>query len=445
MLFNSIRFIFFFLPLILAVSMRLKGKALLRFLTLASFFFYAYAGRSWFLIPMLVTTVLDFLVAPKIAAASSRPGRRAWLGLSLCGNLGLLFWFKYANLFSPGLGVILPAGISFYTFQTLSYVIDVYRGDCPAERNFWKFAGFVSFFPHLVAGPLTRHHQLIPPLTRISEEGVRPHWEAGLMLFSIGLCKKVLIADRIAAFSDPIIDSIATAGPAQAWLALLGYSLQIYFDFSGYSDMAIGLGRLFGIELPQNFNSPYQALDPIDFWRRWHMTLSSWLRDYLYIPLGGNRLGEGRRRVNLIITMVLGGLWHGANWTFAAWGLYHGLLLTLTHRWQEPWSSLPPALRRAGTFTAVTLGWVLFRSPDFGHAALWFSRLFGYSESAGGPPAPLLALCAAALLAVLFAPNASSFRRWDELPLAARAALGAALGFGIIMMDGTSRFLYFQF
>jgi alginate O-acetyltransferase complex protein AlgI len=277
---------------------------------------------------MLITTVVDYWVAIAVER-ERRPRRRGWfLAVSLAGNLGMLAYFKYSGLMVRtveqglvGLGlessagafrwfeVVLPAGISFYTFQTLAYIVDVWRGQAPAERNFVRFAGFVSFFPHLVAGPLTRHHQLIPQLARIARTGITPRWREGILLFSVGLCKKVLIADRLGNLIDPMLAPPLALDASQAWLGLLGYAFQIYFDFSGYSDMAIGLGRLFGIELPQNFNSPYKAASPSHFWRRWHMTLSLWLRDYLYVPLGGNRCSPARRRFNLMATMVLGGLW----------------------------------------------------------------------------------------------------------------------------------------
>ena len=294
MLFSSLEFLILFLPLTLAVALRLRGQPLLRWIAFTSVVFYAFAGHWWFIVPMLVTTVVDYWVAIVIERTQAPARRRALLAISLAGNLGLLAYFKYAGLLArtveagvAALGVpsmlhvtrwfdvILPAGISFYTFQTLSYIIDVWRGAAPAERNFVRFAGFVSFFPHLVAGPLTRHHQLIPQLTRIATTGISPRWRAGILLFCVGLCKKVLLADRLGNLVDPLLAPPMELDALRAWLALAGYALQIYFDFSGYSDMAIGLGRLFGIELPQNFNSPYKAASPSDFWRRWHMPLSA--------------------------------------------------------------------------------------------------------------------------------------------------------------------------
>lgn len=456
MLFNSLFFLFFFLPTVLFVCRPLKGQPLLAAISLTSFVFYALAGEPWFLIPMGVTMTLDFFVAQKMANAKSPAARKYWLWLSLCGNLGLLFYFKYSVLLrSTLLGnfnffqVLLPAGISFYTFQTLSYVIDVYRGQAPPEKNFWRFSGFVSFFPHLVAGPMTRHHQLIPALGSIAQTGIQPRWKAGLFLFSAGLIKKVLIADRIASFCDPIIGGIHGAGPAAAWIALLGYSLQIYFDFSGYSDMAIGLGRLFGIELPQNFNSPYRALSASDFWRRWHMTLSSWLRDYVFNTFGGASRSLGKRYAALILTMFLGGLWHGANWTFAAWGLYHGMLLVIFHHFKRDLARLPEFAQRAGTFLAVCLGWVFFRSEDFLQAALWYAHLFGLGPRASLLPASdfwaLGGLVALGLFIIQVPRNASSYQSWEQLGFKAQVGLGLATALAIVCMNYSSRFLYFQF
>lgn len=448
MLFNTLRFLLFFLPVTLLVALRLKGRSLLRWLTLASFFFYAFAGHAWFLIPMLVTTILDFLVAPMIHSAPSSGRKRAWLVFSLSCNLGLLFYFKYARLVFGGsyASVILPAGISFYTFQTMSYVIDVYRGEARPETDFWTFAGFVSFFPHLVAGPLTRHDQLIPQLDAIADKGIKPRWNEGVFLFAAGLAKKVLIADRIGALIDPRINDAGSLGFAAAWLALLGYSLQIYFDFSGYSDMAVGLGRLFGIELPLNFDSPYQSRTPTEFWQRWHITLSRWLRDYLYIPLGGNRGSAVRTGFNLMATMVLGGLWHGASWTFAAWGFYHGVLLVLFRLTERRWTALPDGLQKTLTFLAVSTGWVFFRSETFDQARTWFLRLtdvFSF-KLLGAGELPLAGLVAAGLLLALVFPNAAR-RDWTRLSPGLQVALGLATVLAVLFMNFSSRFLYFQF
>ncbi|MBI3541666.1 MAG: MBOAT family protein [Deltaproteobacteria bacterium] len=467
MLFNSLEFILIFMPLVLGVARILRGNWLLGWISASSLVFYAFAGHAWFLVPMAVSTTLDFWVGHRLERSKDARARKRWLALSVVANLGLLAYFKYAGLFlrsyeasaalfgvtsaSPRLrelfSVVLPAGISFYTFQTLSYVIDIYRRHSHAEKNFLKYLSFVAFFPHLVAGPLTRHNQLIPQLSAVSKKGIAPLWKSGLFLFSIGLIKKVLVADRIAQGIDPMIDGLAHTGALASWVAMVGYSLQIYFDFSGYSDMAIGLGRLFSIELPQNFNSPYRALNPSDFWRRWHITLSQWLRDYLYISLGGNRCSPRRVQVNLMLTMVLGGLWHGANWTFAIWGAYHGLLLVTYHHTQKRWDKLAPLAQQLLMYVAACFGWVFFRSRDLGQAASWFAGLAGRRGLGvvnGGVGLKLLAFTGAALLVALLAKNAyeRNVERWAGWQA---GALGLASGVAVVLMNFSSKFLYFQF
>jgi alginate O-acetyltransferase complex protein AlgI len=466
MLFNSLEFLLIFLPLTLAVSVRLRSTSLMAWITFTSFAFYAFAGHIWFLIPMGFTTIFDFFLARKIESAKSITYRRIFLAASLAGNLGLLVYFKYSKLllttannasvtfFGSNLPVwtntfevILPAGISFYTFQTLSYIIDVYRGHCHVEKSFLKFNAFVTFFPHLIAGPLTRHNQLIPQLSSIEVSGIIIRWREGIYLFAIGLAKKVLIADRIANYIDPMLSS-GNMDMTTAWLTMLGYTLQIYFDFSGYSDMAIGLGRLFNIELPQNFNSPYQALNPSDFWRRWHMSLSAWLRDYLYISLGGNRYGSLRRNFALFATMFLGGLWHGASWTFAAWGAYHGFLLIAYHYGKGTWDKLPIGVQKITTFLLVCFGWILFRSVDFQFASNWFLSLFAFKTISSyvffSIPKPLLILIAIGICIASFFANASRRSSFNLSPLR-QVALGALTVLAIVYMQYSSKFLYFQF
>jgi alginate O-acetyltransferase complex protein AlgI len=469
MLFNSFQLIFVFFPVCLAVATRLRGSALLVWVNLSSVVFYALTGHAWFVIPMLFTTILDFKLSHLLARQNSDGARRAVLIGSLCANFGLLFYFKYAGFFvdtvvdtlgllgaTGGSGehdsleflrVILPAGISFYTFQTVAYMVDVYRGHTKPERSFWRFAGFVSFFPHLVAGPLTRHHELVPGLARIEQDGVRPRWREGVPLFVIGLSKKVLIADRIAHFIDPLLLQPADLTMTTAWLSLLGFSLQIYFDFSAYSDMAIGLSRLLGVELPQNFNNPYQALSPQDFWKRWHITLSRWLRDYLYIPLGGNRKGPARRYINLALTMLLGGLWHGASWTFAIWGLYHGGLLVLHRLLQEQWEAWPSWAQRVLTFSLVTFGWLFFRCSNLDEAGTWMGALVGHNgfHTPFEKLPKLAALVVLGLVLVNFFPVASSWPKWRTMPWVGQVVLAALFVASILMIHESSRFIYFQF
>jgi alginate O-acetyltransferase complex protein AlgI len=464
MLFNSLPFLFLFLPVAVCGALLLRGQMLLAWICLLSVTFYGFAGHAWFLAPMAVTTVLDFAIGNQLEKTTG-PKRHFYLVLSLVGNLGLLGYFKYSGLlvdagsqlvrlfgapassrWGSALRVALPAGISFYTFQTMSYVIDIYRRHARAEKNFFAYLAFVSFFPHLVAGPLTRHNQLIPQLRAIAQTGVRPRWWSGVALFSIGLSKKVLVADRIGSLIDPMIGDVRHLGFFVSWVVLLGYAMQIYFDFSGYSDMAIGLGRLFAVELPQNFNSPYRSPNPSEFWRRWHITLSLWLRDYLYISLGGNRRRPARVRLNLLLTMVLGGLWHGASWTFAAWGLYHGLLLVAYQRFQSSWDRLNIGLQRALMFLFVCVGWVFFRAPTLVEAGHWLAGMVGlHGALASEPYAARLALyVGVALVITFFLPNPYEVDL-DALPKTRRAVLGLVTAVAVVMMNFSSKFLYFQF
>ncbi len=312
---------------------------------------------------------------------------------AITANLGLLAYYKYADFFIlsanhmlgsavPLLNIALPIGISFFTFTQIAFLADAYQGKAN-EFRFTYYVLFVTYFPHLIAGPVLHHKEMMPQFD--IDRNYRPrvsNFQIGLTIFIIGLCKKVLIADSLAGYAAPVFAPGANPGLFVAWGGLLAYSFQLYFDFSGYSDMAIGLSRLFGIKLPLNFNSPYKAANITDFWRRWHMTLSRFLRDYLYIPLGGNRNGLGRSKINLLITMLLGGLWHGAGWTFIVWGGLHGVFLVINHAWQEIKARLDWGHGgRMGTvaavlltFLCVNIAWVFFRAPDIDTA---FSVLRG--------------------------------------------------------------------
>ena len=391
MLFNSHAFIFLFLPLTLLVFFalgRFSAKLAAGWLAAASLFFYGWWSPTYVAL-LLVSILFNFAAGGAIvrAAADARHSKRL-LTAAIIANLALLAYYKYANFFvanfnavtGAGLGVaevVLPLGISFFTFTQIAFLVDAYQGKV-REYNLVHYGLFVTYFPHLIAGPILHHGEMMPQFAQ--REIYRPQYDliaAGLTMFALGLAKKVLIADGVAPYVAPVFDAPGagvTLTMLEAWCGALAYTFQLYFDFSGYSDMAVGLSLLFGVRLPVNFHSPYKAVNVIDFWRRWHMTLSRFLRDYLYVPLGGNRKSRVRRYTNLLLTMLLGGLWHGAGWTFVLWGALHGVYLVINHGWREfrrrlghnlhrstPWG------RRAGclvTFIAVVISWVLFRAPD---------------------------------------------------------------------------------
>src|ERR1700761_7123890 len=385
MLFASYTFLFQFLPAVVlafAAARRHSPRAGILVLAGASLFFYG-AWKPVYLVLLLASIGANF----SLGLLMEDPKRRRSIGmLGVALNLAALCYFKYTNFILdsinaligaplPFVNVVLPLGISFFTFQQIAYLVDVMRG-AKIERDIVAYALFVSFFPHLIAGPLVHHAEMIPQFKRGRTSRSAALAARGLAIFAAGLFKKVVIADNLAQFVSPVFAHLDAGGavtPQWAWLSTLSYTFQIYFDFSGYSEMAIGLALLFGIRLPVNFRSPYQATSIIDFWRRWHITLSRFLRDYLYIPLGGNRLGEARRYFNLMLTMLLGGLWHGAGWNFLIWGGLHGLYLGINHLWQrgagvtiakpDAAASRPSTiLSWAITFAAVVLAWVFFRA-----------------------------------------------------------------------------------
>jgi alginate O-acetyltransferase complex protein AlgI len=347
----------------------------------------------------------------------------------------------------PGLrhfinSVVLPIGISFYTFEGISYMVDVYRGTLRVERDLLRYAFFISFFPHLIAGPIVRYGLLEPQLVvkhRFDADRVR----SGLLLFALGLAKKVLLADGLARYVDLYLGRVGSLGFVTAWCAAIGFGFQIYFDFSAYSDMALGLARIFGIELPWNFDRPYRSASPTEFWRRWHVTLSSWLRDYLYIPLGGNRKGERRRDLNLFATMALGGLWHGAALNFAAWGVWHGVLLSGTHHARERGWRLPRVLAVAVTFLLVVLGWVLFRMRTARGIADLYSGMFGL-HGFGSVPGHLVAYIAVSAALVWGLPEEWRWpvAGWGALRVAAAAVLFAV---AVSSVYSAHPFIYFRF
>ena len=397
LLFNSPEFITLFLPITLLVylGMQRLGRVeySLYWLILASLFFYGWWEPRYLLL-ISASILVNYLLALRLVAAPTRP----LLALGIFLNLLLLGYYKYANFFVSniselfGIGwtldaIILPLAISFFTFQQIAYLVDTFRGKVQ-EHRFSHYCLFVTFFPQLVAGPIVHHSEMLPQFFQQRHSpGILAR---GISIFIIGLFKKVVIADGIAGYSTPAFSAAAEGvvlGFTDAWVAALAYTFQLYFDFSGYCDMAIGLALMFGIRLPLNFNSPYKSSNIIDFWRRWHMTMSRFLRDYLYSGLGGNRKGSLRRYLNLFFTMLLGGLWHGANWTFVVWGALHGLYLIINHGWRQlvaGWRTAPVGkipdlslLGRGLTFLAVVFSWVYFRSDSINTANQIVSSMLG--------------------------------------------------------------------
>ena len=466
MLFNSYIFLFALLPLILVGYYVLPKAWRAGWLVLCSYVFYGWWDWRYCLLLLLVT-IVDYSLGKAISKTENSRKRKVLVTASVVCDLALLGFFKYYDLLArtanglwswlqgstggiPVLDLVLPVGISFYIFQSMSYTIDIYRREARPARSFIDFACYVSLFPQLVAGPIVRYRDLDEQL-RLREHS----WNkagAGFALFTLGLAKKVLVADAVAPMADWAFGQ-AAPGLLASWTGLLAYTFQIYFDFSGYSDMAVGLGLLLGFEFPINFNSPYKSCSMTEFWRRWHISLSSWLRDYLYIPLGGNRKGDARTYFNLFVTMLLGGLWHGPSWTFLVWGGYHGLWLALERMrgkhglWGERG---PKGLRMAATFLATMIGWLFFKAEDLDAVARMFKGLFGcagwgqaYAWEGGGLATWLMLVVAAFLVwgckntwEMRWAP---SICRW----LGIVALLVVCIG--VLLANASSPFLYFQF
>jgi alginate O-acetyltransferase complex protein AlgI len=477
MVFPDPNFLFFFLPALLVSYYAAPQRWRNVILMVASVAFYTLGG-GLMVVLLLISIVIDFaagrIVGRGRATASDRLVRTGVI-LSLSGNLGLLGYFKYANFVVDqlnalaanfGLGtiawtsIILPIGISFYTFQSMSYTIDIARGRVAPIRSFSDFALFVSLFPQLIAGPIVRFHEISEEIEHRSTK--IDDFSEGVVRFAHGLIKKVIIADAAAVIAEPVFalgsNEITTAA---AWLGVFAYTIQIYFDFSGYSDMAIGLGRMFGFHFPENFRRPYSALSITDFWRRWHITLSNWFRDYVYIPLGGSRFGTARTYGNLVAVFLLTGLWHGANWTFVVWGAYHGALLTIERlSKQRPVGDDAPesALRRVYTLMAVVVGWVLFRADSLSHAGAILSAMFSF-QSGTLPPEVALALTTRVQITLVLAgltvllPRSFvggivlpvSTRRWAAVGRAALVIIGLPYALAIVSTGSFSPFLYYQF
>jgi alginate O-acetyltransferase complex protein AlgI len=397
MVFTSHIFIFYFLPLTLLIYYLLPARRNL-FLLGMSYIFYGW-WNPWFVLIMFFVTAVNFACGHVIAGnPDDRRRRKTALTVSVIVSLSTLGFFKYFMFFEnnlnsmlgvlgasalPVIQITLPVGISFFIFQSLSYPIDVYRGDSPPVRNFFDFACFVALFPQLIAGPIVRYNTIADQL--VKRDHTMERFASGVALFILGFAKKILLANQVGGAADAVFAAEAPV-MVDAWFGVVAYAFQIYFDFSAYSDMAIGLGRMFGFEFPRNFNAPYLSDSITDFWRRWHISLSTFLRDYLYIPLGGNRHGERRTYINLAIVMLLGGLWHGANWTFILWGAFHGGLLAF-ERWmgkESLYARMPRPLRVGLTFVLVLFSWVLFRAVDIQSAGAYFAALFGLNQPTGG-------------------------------------------------------------
>ena len=467
MLFNSYVFLFAFLPAVLVGWWGLSRwkPPRLAFLTGASWFFYAW--WDWRYLPILIgATSVDYVAGLWLARAESEARRRLLLTASLSTNVGILAYFKYAGFFFgswngigaalglhaalPSLHIVLPIGISFYTFNSMSYTIDIFRRRIDPTRNVLEYTTFVGLFPHLIAGPIVRFTDLAAQLKRLPPSLTSEAAARGTFFLSCGLVKKLLIADQLNPYVVKLYGDHGQLGLLTGWTAAIGYSLQLYFDFSGYSDMAVGLAWLLGFRFPQNFNSPFKAVNISDFWRRWHMSLSAWFRDYLFIPLGGSQRGATRTVRNLVVTMFLAGLWHGAAWTFVVWGLVHGLFLgshAVLRR--AGWTPTSAIVNRAATFLLVCAAFVIFRSPNLAVASDVLSSMVGLHGLDAAPqlhalvPAKLALLIAALLVFVNVAPNTWEIklrpRVWQGI------AAGVAAAIAVMTIAQPHPFIYFQF
>jgi alginate O-acetyltransferase complex protein AlgI len=468
MVFTTHIFLFYFLPLFLAVYFSLPRVWRNLWITVASYVFYGW-WQPWFVCLMMFTTVMDWtwgrvITRPGVTAAQ----RKLAVAACVVTNLSFLGFFKYymfaaetLNQLLAAVGaeqfrvlkVVLPIGISFYTFHSLTYIIDLYRGHATPAKSFTDFSAFVALFPDLVAGPIIRYKTLAQQLA--SRSHTLPRFASGVLIFMIGFGKKILLANPMGYLADATFNASSPL-PLDAWVGVLAYAFQIYFDFCGYSDMAVGLGRMLGFEFLKNFDAPYRSESITDLWRRWHISLSSVLRDYLYFPLGGNRKGPPRTYFNLAVVMLLGGLWHGAKWNFAVWGAYHGLFLGY-ERWrgkQSVFETLPRPVRIGLTFVLVLFSWVLFRADNLTAAWQYFGCMFGVGPAADTAPllaaslyTPYRVLVLVLCTFLVFQPVQA--HDWAERPITwPRLALATpvfVLGLMAMYSQSFNPFLYFQF
>jgi len=453
MVFSSPLFLFLFLPVVLAVYAMLPGVRTRNFwLLLVSLAFYAW-GEIGFILLLLASTVMNYLLGLWVDRSEKQASRKLAVAVAIFFNIGLLAFFKYANLavstvnaVRGGIGlppvsaahVPLPIGISFFTFHALSYIIDIYRRKWRATTDPKDVALYIFFFPQLIAGPILRWSGIAPQLLQRTMS--RDLFAEGVRRFTGGLAKKMLIANAVAVPADQIFALPGNElSPAVAWFGALCYTLQIYFDFSGYSDMAVGLGKMFGFTFIENFQFPYISQSIREFWRRWHISLSSWFRDYLYIPLGGNRVSETRNRLNLVIVFFLCGLWHGASWTFVAWGLYHGVFLVLERtRFGAVLGKWPRPLRHAYAIFVVMMGWVLFRANTFGGAKTFFAALAGLGHATAAQPIARYADNQVLWAIALGIPFSGPLWGWTKLQCSRLAGATAAAGQPALQIFGAT-------
>ncbi len=471
MVFNSLTFMVFFALVLALHAMPFKWTTKKINLLIASYIFYA-AWNPPFIILLWISTIVDWYAAQKLVHAEKPAARRVWMLLSVVVNLGMLAYFKYGtfllenftvlmagigvNYQAPAFDIILPVGISFYTFATLSYTLDIYLRRAEPAKNFLDYALFVTFFPHLVAGPIMRPTELVPQFVE-PRKASRYMLFFGLGLMTLGLFQKVVLADSfLAPAAEMIYDGKAIAGTLDAWIATLAFSGQIFCDFAGYSTTAIGAAMCLGFAMPDNFRFPYAAIGFSDFWRRWHITLSSWLRDYLYIPLGGNRHGEARTYLALMVTMLLGGLWHGASWAFVVWGGLHGFYLAAERILRSRFSGYRPGpfalfLFALLTYALINITWVFFRADSFGKAWMVLSGMFGMNVGAA-PILPTMHLTMVTLIV-----GGIVFAHWQmrqqtlesfvaRVPAWLLSCTWAVMAFLIVIVQGDGNaFIYFQF
>jgi len=473
MQFNSLTFVVFFAVVVTLYYSLSSWTARKTILVVASYLFYA-AWNPLFIVLLWISTIADWTIARRISATPDRVRKRLLVTLSLSINLGLLGYFKYGGFLlenfvslmgglgiefvPPAASIVLPIGISFYTFQTLSYTLDVYRGRMQARYSLLDFSLFVSFFPQLVAGPIVRASQFLPQCVE-SRRATADSMGWGLTLMVFGLFAKVVLADSVLApVADAVFGAPDTVGTFEAWLGVFAFSGQIFFDFSGYSTCAIGAAMCLGFALPDNFRSPYAAIGFSDFWRRWHISLSQWLRDYLYISLGGNRKGEVRTFVNLVVTMFLGGLWHGASWMFVIWGLLHGFYLVVEHAARTLFGGIAAFDSRVArvafgflTFIIVSMTWVFFRAADMGTAMTLLTTMTvptGMGSLVFAEQLPAIVFVLLGLVGWHWASRNSSLElMFERLPLWARMLVISTVVVSIIYSGGGAQhaFIYFQF